>query len=156
MKEWNVKERPKFMDVAYTTEKSIQDELERSSRAEALTVVFSYLLMFLYVAFALSKIKCSLKEYFVSFLTLFSLFSFFSFFSFFSLFVRFLRFFEFQANGKMMVSIGGVIIVIASVASSLGLFGYIGVPTTLLTIEVIYLNDIYYLLYVIFYISFSL
>ncbi|XP_076547894.1 NPC intracellular cholesterol transporter 1 homolog 1b [Osmia lignaria lignaria] len=105
MKEWNIKERPKFMDVAYTTEKSIQDELERSSKAEALTVVFSYLLMFLYVAFALSKIKCSLKEYF--------------------------------ANGKMMISIGGVLIVIASVASSLGLFGYIGVPTTLLTIEVI-------------------
>ncbi|XP_033180820.1 NPC intracellular cholesterol transporter 1 homolog 1b-like [Bombus impatiens] len=105
MKEWDVKERPEFMDVAYTTEKSIEDELERSSKAEAVTVIFSYVLMFLYVAFALSEIKCSVKKYF--------------------------------ANSKIILSIGGVIIVIASVASSLGIFGYIGVPTTLLTIEVI-------------------
>lgn len=54
------------MDVAYTTEKSIQDELERSSKAETITVVASYALMFLYVAFALSEVKCSVKEYFVS------------------------------------------------------------------------------------------
>ncbi|XP_076477317.1 NPC intracellular cholesterol transporter 1 homolog 1b isoform X2 [Bombus vancouverensis nearcticus] len=105
MKEWDVKERPEFMDVAYTTEKSIEDELERSSKAEAVTVIFSYVLMFLYVAFALSEIKCSVKKYF--------------------------------ANSKIILSIGGVITVIASVASSLGIFGYIGVPTTLLTIEVI-------------------
>lgn len=67
MKEWDVKKRPEFMDVAYTTEKSIEDELERSSKAEAVTVIFSYVLMFLYVAFALSEIKCSVKKYFVSF-----------------------------------------------------------------------------------------
>jgi Niemann-Pick C1 protein len=35
-----------------------------------------------------------------------------------------------------MLSVGGIIIVIASVACSLGVFGYVGVPTTLLTIEV--------------------
>lgn len=42
----------------------------------------------------------------------------------------------FQANSKIMLSVGGVVIVIASVACSLGIFGYVGVPTTLLTIEV--------------------
>ncbi|OAD57255.1 Niemann-Pick C1 protein, partial [Eufriesea mexicana] len=105
MKEWDINERPKFMDVAYTTEKSIQDELERSSRAEAVTVIASYVLMFLYVAFALSELKCSVKKYF--------------------------------ANSKIVLSVGGVIMVIASVACSLGIFGYIGVSTTLLTIEVI-------------------
>ncbi|XP_016911679.2 NPC intracellular cholesterol transporter 1 homolog 1b-like [Apis cerana] len=105
MKEWDAKERPKFMDVAYTTERSIEDELERSSRAEAITVVISYLIMFLYVSLALSEIKCSVKKYF--------------------------------ANSKIMLSVGGVVIVIASVACSLGIFGYVGVPTTLLTIEVI-------------------
>lgn len=41
-----------------------------------------------------------------------------------------------QANSKIILSVGGVIIVIASVACTLGVFGYIGVPTTLLTIEV--------------------
>lgn len=54
------------MDVAYTTERSIEDELERSSRAEAITVMISYVIMFVYVSFALSEIKCSVKEYFVS------------------------------------------------------------------------------------------
>ncbi|XP_053973229.1 NPC intracellular cholesterol transporter 1 homolog 1b-like [Hylaeus volcanicus] len=105
MKEWDVIDRPKFMDVAYSSEKSIQDELERSSRAEVSTVVFSYALMFVYVTVALGKISCSFKGYFT--------------------------------NSKMMLSIGGIIIVMASVACSLGVFGYIGVPTTLLTIEVI-------------------
>ncbi|XP_076281170.1 NPC intracellular cholesterol transporter 1 homolog 1b [Lasioglossum baleicum] len=105
MKEWDAKERPDFMDVAYTTERSIQDELERSSRAEALTVVFSYILMFIYVAIALGKIQCSIKRCLLT--------------------------------SKIMLSIGGIVIVMASVACSLGLFGYIGVPTTLLTIEVI-------------------
>lgn len=67
MKEWDTKERPEFMDIAYTTERSIEDELERSSRAEAITVVISYVIMFVYVSLALSEIKCSVKEYFVSF-----------------------------------------------------------------------------------------
>ncbi|XP_026674415.1 NPC intracellular cholesterol transporter 1 homolog 1b-like isoform X2 [Ceratina calcarata] len=105
MEEWTVKKRPEFMDVAYTTEKSIEDELVRSSKAEAKTILLSYALMILYVAFALSKVKCGILVY--------------------------------LANSKIMLSFGGVIIVIASVACSLGVFGYIGVPTTLLTIEVI-------------------
>lgn len=42
----------------------------------------------------------------------------------------------FQVNSKIMLSVGGIVIVMASVACSLGLFGYIGVPTALLTIEV--------------------
>ncbi|KOX74661.1 Niemann-Pick C1 protein [Melipona quadrifasciata] len=105
MKEWDVNGRPEFMDVAYTTEKSIEDELERSSKSEAMTVIISYALMFFYVAFALSEMKCSITKYF--------------------------------ANSKIILSIGGIIIVIASVACSLGIFGYIEVPTTLLTIEVI-------------------
>ncbi|XP_076621985.1 NPC intracellular cholesterol transporter 1 homolog 1b [Colletes latitarsis] len=105
MKEWDTNERPEFMDVAYNTEKSIQDELDRSSKAEVSTMVFSYALMFVYVAFALGKIDCHFEGYF--------------------------------AKSKMMLSIGGIIIVMASVACSLGIFGYIGVSTSLLTIEVI-------------------
>ncbi|CAL7944120.1 unnamed protein product [Xylocopa violacea] len=105
MKKWDIEQKPKFMEIAYSTEKSIEDELVRSSKAEAITVIFSYGLMFLYVTFALSRLECSVKGYF--------------------------------ANSKMILSIGGVTIVIASVACSLGVFGYIGVPTTLLTIEVI-------------------
>jgi len=41
-------------------------------------------------------------------------------------------------NSKFTLGVGGILIVLASVATSLGVFGYIGVPTTLLTIEVIW------------------
>lgn len=42
-----------------------------------------------------------------------------------------------QVDTKIILAIGGIIIVLCSVLCSLGLFGYIGLPTTLLTIEVI-------------------
>lgn len=105
MEKWNKYDRPEFMDVAWTTEKSIEDELDRTSKAEIITVVISYLVMFVYVAFALGKIKASVVGCFT--------------------------------ESKIVLSVGGIIIVIASVACSLGIFGYAGVPTTLLTIEVI-------------------
>lgn len=65
MKKWNDEERPKFMDVAYSTERSIEDELERTSKAEAKTVIISYALMFVYVALALGEYK-SISQFFVS------------------------------------------------------------------------------------------
>lgn len=67
MEKWNQNGRPKFMDVAWSTEKSIQDELDRTSKAEVLTVVISYLVMFVYVALALGKFKASVVGCFVSF-----------------------------------------------------------------------------------------
>ncbi|GAB1859492.1 Niemann-Pick C1 protein [Camponotus japonicus] len=105
MARWDQNDRPNFMDVAWTTEKSIQDELDRTSKAEVITMVISYLLMFVYVALALGKIKLSLIGCF--------------------------------RESRIVLSIGGIILVIASVSCSLGVFGYAGVPTTLLTIEVI-------------------
>ncbi|KAK2576131.1 hypothetical protein KPH14_007462 [Odynerus spinipes] len=105
MKEWTTNEKPDFMDVAYVAERSIQDELDRTSKAEVKTMIISYVVMFVYIAFALGKMRGSVKKCF--------------------------------GSSKIVVSIGGIIIVMASVASSLGIFGYVGVPTTLLTIEVI-------------------
>lgn len=70
MAKWDQDGRPKFMDVAWTTEKSIQDELDRTSKAEVTTMVISYLLMFVYVALALGKIKVSLVGCFVSFINI--------------------------------------------------------------------------------------
>ena len=46
---------PKFMDLAFRAERSIEDELERESVSEAITVVISYLLMFLYISLALGS-----------------------------------------------------------------------------------------------------
>lgn len=67
MAKWDSNDRPEFMEVAYTTEKSIQDELDRTSKAEVITMVISYLLMFVYIALALGKIKPSFIGCFVSF-----------------------------------------------------------------------------------------
>jgi len=68
MEKWNQDDRPDFMEVAWSTEKSIEDELDRTSKAEMITVVISYLVMFVYVAFALGKIKASVVGCFVSFI----------------------------------------------------------------------------------------
>ena len=59
MQNWDTNSRPKFMDVAYSTERSIEDELERTSKAEAVTMIISYSFMFIYIAWALGEFKWS-------------------------------------------------------------------------------------------------
>lgn len=44
------------MDMAYSSERSIEDEIERLSFSEIRTVVISYLIMFLYISVALGRI----------------------------------------------------------------------------------------------------
>ncbi|CAH2258934.1 jg12586 [Pararge aegeria aegeria] len=46
-----------FVDVAFGSERSIEDEIQRVSEAEAVPIVISYLLMFIYVIFALGNIR---------------------------------------------------------------------------------------------------
>ena len=45
--------------------------------------------------------------------------------------------FHFQIDSKLIVGLGGVLIVLCSVSSSLGIFSYAGVPATLIIIEVV-------------------
>ncbi|KAL0275291.1 UNVERIFIED_CONTAM: hypothetical protein PYX00_003193 [Menopon gallinae] len=51
--EWNEKERPDFIEISYSAERSVEDELDRSSSSDAVTVLVSYLVMFVYIAIAL-------------------------------------------------------------------------------------------------------
>ncbi|PNF39249.1 hypothetical protein B7P43_G16956, partial [Cryptotermes secundus] len=104
MKNWTEKEMPDFMSVAFSAERSIQDELERESEAEIVTVVISYVVMFAYIAVALGQFR--------SFKTL-------------------------LVDSKVTLGVGGIVIVLMAVGCTLGIFGYAGVTTTLLTIEVI-------------------
>lgn len=69
MAKWVADSKPTFMNIAYTTEKSIQDELDRTSKAEVMTMVSSYLLMFVYISIALGRVRSSLVGCFVSFLS---------------------------------------------------------------------------------------
>jgi Niemann-Pick C1 protein len=45
------------LDVAFMAERSIEDEIERESHADIYTIIVSYLIMFLYITFALGQIN---------------------------------------------------------------------------------------------------
>ncbi|XP_034472622.1 NPC intracellular cholesterol transporter 1 [Drosophila innubila] len=92
------------MDIAFTTERSIEDELNRESQSDVLTILVSYIIMFIYIAISLGHVQ-ELKRSLI--------------------------------DSKITLGIGGVIIVLASVVSSVGIFGYIGLPATLIIVEVI-------------------
>ncbi|XP_058790036.1 NPC intracellular cholesterol transporter 1 homolog 1b-like [Phymastichus coffea] len=104
MKKWDKEERPEFMEVAFSTERSVEDELEKTSKAEGVTTAISYTVMFVYIALALGQFRLSLDCFITS---------------------------------RIVLSIGGIFTVMSSVVSAIGIFGYMGVPTSLLTIEVI-------------------
>lgn len=93
-----------LLEFAYNAERSIEDGIEDMSKAESYTVIISYAVMFVYIMFALGRIRgCR----------------------------------TFLVESKITLAIGGIILVLASVLCSLGLFGYLGIETTMLTIEVI-------------------
>ena len=56
MKEY-VANKSDFLSVAYQAERSIQDELERTSEADVTTIFISYCIMFAYIAIALGEAK---------------------------------------------------------------------------------------------------
>uniref|UniRef100_A0A1B6E9U7 SSD domain-containing protein n=1 Tax=Clastoptera arizonana TaxID=38151 RepID=A0A1B6E9U7_9HEMI len=104
MKNWTKNSKPEFMDVAFTSERSIEDELDRESKSDVITIIISYVIMFAYIALSLGRVrKCT----------------------------------TLLIDSKITLGIGGVVLVLASVASSIGFFGYIGVPATLIIMEVI-------------------
>lgn len=56
----NVSRSSSLMKVAYKAERSIEDELDRQSQSDIVTVVVSYLIMFIYILLALGDLnKCS-------------------------------------------------------------------------------------------------
>ncbi|XP_006621499.1 NPC intracellular cholesterol transporter 1 isoform X6 [Apis dorsata] len=104
MKNWTTMKKPEFMDIAFTSERSIEDELNRESQSDVLTILVSYIIMFAYIAISLGQIKnCS----------------------------------RLLIDSKITLGLGGVLLVLASVVCSVGLFGFIGIPATLIIIEVI-------------------
>lgn len=104
MKNWTKTEMPPYMDISFTSERSIEDELYRESQSDVMTILVSYIIMFAYIAISLGQLNsCS----------------------------------RLLIDSKITLGLGGVFIVLASVACSVGLFGYIGLPATLIIIEVI-------------------
>jgi len=95
-----------LIDIAYTTERSIEDELERESKADIKIIAISYLMMFAYLTATLGKYS--------------------------SLNLRVIL-----LEMKIFLALAGVTLVLLSVFSSGGFFTYLGVPATLITLEVI-------------------
>ncbi|XP_035782001.1 NPC intracellular cholesterol transporter 1-like isoform X2 [Anopheles albimanus] len=100
MKNWT---RPN-MSIAFTSERSIEDELARESQSDVSTILVSYIIMFAYIAISLGHVNQWSRA---------------------------------MIDSKVTLGLGGVAIVLASVVCSVGFFGYIGVPATLIIVEVI-------------------
>ncbi|XP_021702839.1 Niemann-Pick C1 protein isoform X3 [Aedes aegypti] len=92
------------MSIAFTSERSIEDELRRESQSDVSTILVSYIIMFAYIAVSLGHVNQWSRA---------------------------------LIDSKITLGLGGVIIVLASVVASVGIFGYIGLPATLIIVEVI-------------------
>lgn len=90
--------------IAFYSERSIEDEIERQSQSDISTVAVSYLVMFAYVAISLGK-STSTKYFLI--------------------------------ESRIVLGLSGVLIVLASVLTSMGILSFFGVKATLIIIEVI-------------------
>lgn len=90
--------------IAFQAERSVEDEINRESQSDILTIALSYLLMFAYVTFALGQINSCRRL---------------------------------MIDSKIILGLSGVIIVLMSVASSIGVLSWAGIPATLIVIEVV-------------------
>ncbi|XP_012710963.2 NPC intracellular cholesterol transporter 1 [Fundulus heteroclitus] len=92
------------LTVAFSAERSIEDEIDRESNSDISTIIISYAIMFIYISLALGHIN---------------------------------SFRRLLVDSKISLGIAGILIVLSSVSSSLGIFSYAGIPLTLIVIEVI-------------------
>lgn len=106
MQDWTKNNKSDHMNVAFTSERSIEDELLRESQSDVSTILVSYMIMFAYIAISLGHVELR-------------------------------QFSRILIDSKITLGIGGVVIVLASVVSSVGMFGFIGISATLIIVEVI-------------------
>uniref|UniRef100_W4VRS2 Putative cholesterol transport protein n=1 Tax=Corethrella appendiculata TaxID=1370023 RepID=W4VRS2_9DIPT len=104
MKNWTTSNKTENMSIAFTSERSIEDELYRESQSDVSTILVSYIIMFAYIAISLGHVDECRRA---------------------------------LIDSKITLGLGGVLIVLTSVVASVGLFGFIGVPATLIIVEVI-------------------
>lgn len=104
MQDWVVTNKSSVMSIAFTSERSIEDELFRESKSDVSTILVSYLIMLLYIAISLGHAK---------------------------------EFRRILLDSKITLGVVGVFIVISSVIVSIGFFAIIGIPVTLIIMEVI-------------------
>ena len=115
------------MDVAFNSERSIEDELDRETYGDIMTIAVSYIFMFIYITFSLGKIS-KLSRFAIESKVCLSN-------------SKRNRYFFVNCNNdndlQITLGLGGVMIVLLSVAASIGIFGFIGVSATLIIFEII-------------------
>lgn len=73
MQNWTKTKKPDYIDVAFTSERSIEDELNRESQSDVKTILVSYIIMFAYIAVSLGQFK-SLSRFLVRSILLYILY----------------------------------------------------------------------------------
>ncbi|EFA84746.1 Niemann-Pick C type protein [Heterostelium album PN500] len=94
--------------IAYSSERSVQDELAREGAADIPTIIISYSVMFVYISIALGRYYPIPS-----------------------------RFSSFFVNSRFTLGLSGIFIVALSIATSVGICSVIGVKATLIISEVI-------------------
>ena len=103
------------MNISFSTERSIQDELDRESQSDITTILISYIAMFLYITLTLGSYKVAKHLHAKSGTNRLKP----------NVCLRIIAFFEtIMVDMKFTLGIAGVLIVMFSVVSSIGLFSY--------------------------------
>lgn len=55
MKKWDAEQRPDFLEIAFSAERSVEDEIGELSKSTMGTIFLSYTFMFLYIILSLGK-----------------------------------------------------------------------------------------------------
>lgn len=98
--------------LSFSTEISLEEELNKSTNTDAKIVVISYIAMFIYASFALGSTSLAISHFFH-------------------------QPSKILVESKFTLGIFGIIIVLMSVSASVGLFSAMGVKVTLIIAEVI-------------------
>ncbi len=98
--------------LSFTTESSLEEELNASTNTDAKIVVISYIIMFLYASLALGSVTLSLKSILQNPTNA-------------------------MVQSKFSLGVIGIVIVLMSVSASVGLFSAAGIKVTLIIAEVI-------------------
>ncbi|XP_005097476.1 NPC intracellular cholesterol transporter 1 [Aplysia californica] len=98
-----VKKHPD-VTISFSSERSIEDEIDRESSSDVMTILVSYLIMFGYITVMLGRYNTVTRI---------------------------------LVDSKVVLGLSGVFIVLVSVGASLGFYSYLGIPSTLIIVEVV-------------------
>lgn len=92
------------LTFAYMAERSLEDEINRTTTEDIPIFAISYLVIFLYIAFALGEYSSCRRV---------------------------------LVDSKVTLGLGGILVVLGAVFASMGFFCYIGLPSSLIIVEVV-------------------